>query len=211
MVAIRSILLLLTLGALAEASKKRHKPPSIHPDYAYPPVPAAVAPPPPIMPPAPSQMHGPGPAINIANPISIPQVTTTNNGGPGGAPPLNVAPVYHAPVYHAPAAAAPAQVPFPVHIPLPMPQYDHYQAPPPPPAAPYHPPVVYQPPPVAHHQPVAMPASASQQQPAMMMPAGLLARDTNGHAAPMVPGRHRRLQVMEVERLTAAAKPKIVG
>ncbi|KAG7116956.1 hypothetical protein HYQ44_006583 [Verticillium longisporum] len=120
MVVLRPFLLLVALGTLSEASRKSSGPPlgstvphedavpqknAVHggthpgapphpPHPPYPPHPSPGAPP--------AQMHGAGPAINIANPITMPLVTTTSpggGGGGGGSPPLHLAPVYHAPVY----------------------------------------------------------------------------------------------------------------
>ncbi|CRK33972.1 hypothetical protein HYQ45_016551 [Verticillium longisporum] len=202
MVVLRPFLLLVALGTLSEASRKSSGPPlgstvphedavpqknAVHggthpgapphpPHPPYPPHPSPGAPP--------AQMHGAGPAINIANPITMPLVTTTSpggGGGGGGSPPLHLAPVYHAPVYHAPAAA-PAS---------PAPIYNLYQPPPLPAAA------------AARLQPVAPPVGLTQ--PATTNLDGLIAPDAEEPAATSPPGRHRRRQIVEAERLASEA------
>ncbi|KAM0329382.1 hypothetical protein ACHAQA_004689 [Verticillium albo-atrum] len=172
MVAPRSIFLILALGALAEASKKKSshiKGPPATAEAAAPAAPAAQIGPPAALPAA-------GNSINIATPISIPP---SHGGGfsPGGVG----APVYHAPVYHPPPPH------YPPHYP---PQYP-----------PHHPPN-YPPhyPPNYPAQPAAAPIVHVQPAP-VHVAHRVRAVDEHAAAKGPGPGRHRRREMMEtVER-----------
>ncbi|RBQ76689.1 hypothetical protein VDGD_06109 [Verticillium dahliae] len=190
MVVLRQFLLLVALGTLSEASRKSSGPPlgstvpkkeaaaqknavhgGTHPGFS------------PGAPPA--QVHGASPAINIANPISIPLVTSPGGGGGGGSPPLHLAPVYHAPVYHPPAAgpASPAPAPAPINI--------QTQPAPQPAAA------------GARSQPATLHVALTQ--PATTDVDSLIVSDAEEPVASSPPGRHRRSQIIEAERLASEA------